>query len=113
MQKKKDLSILQEFILKFANEKIDNIESISTFLGMTKNTVNSAIAELQAIELLTVDIFNSRVKITEKGKKALKDAAHIVPENIEYKVYMDGITGSIYLDCKRKYRKKEIKDFIR
>ena len=111
MQKKKDLSILQEFILKFANEKIDNIESISTFLGMTKNTVNSAIAELQAIELLTVDIFNSRVKITEKGKKALKDAALIVPENIEYKVYMDGITGSIYLDSKRKYRKKEIKDF--
>ena len=111
MQKKKDLSILQEFILKFVNENIENIESISTFLGMNKNTVNSAIAELQATELVMVDIFNSKAKMTKKGKESLKEAALIVPENIEYKVYMDGLTGTIYLDTKRKYRKKDINNF--
>ncbi|WIW69850.1 phospholipase D-like domain-containing protein [Anaerosinus gibii] len=111
MQKKKNLSVLQEFILKFVNEDMESIDIISKFLGVNKSTVHSAIADLQATELVTVDIFNSKVKMNDKGKEALKEAALIIPEDVEYKVYMDGFTGKVYLDSKRKYRKKEIKDF--
>lgn len=111
MQKKKPLSILQEFILKFVSEKIDDIEIICTFLGINKSAVYASVANMQSVELVSVDIFNKKIKITEKGKIALKDAAVIVPEDFEYKVYMDGLTGDIYLDTKRKYIKKELKSF--
>ncbi|AJA49158.1 PLD-like domain-containing protein [Clostridium pasteurianum DSM 525 = ATCC 6013] len=111
MQKEKQLSILQEFILKFVTENIDSIENICTFLGINKTAVHTAVADMQAIELVAVDVFNSKIKITDKGKTALKDAALIVPEDVEYKVFMDALLGDIYLDTKKKYQKKEVRAF--
>lgn len=111
MQKEKQISILQEFILKFVQENIDSIENICTFLGINKKAVYTAVADMQAIELVIVDVFNSKIKITDKGKTALKDASLIVPEDVEYKVFMDALLGDIYLDTKKKYQKKEVKSF--
>ncbi|NRT78228.1 hypothetical protein [Clostridium beijerinckii] len=111
MQKEKELSILQEFILKFVTESVNSIENICTFLGINRTAVYTAVAEMQATELVIVDVFNSKIKITEKGRIALKDATLIVPEEIEYKVFMDALLGDIYLDTKKKYQKKEIREF--
>jgi len=111
MQKEKELSILQEFILKFVVENINDIESICIFLGISKRVVYNAIAEMQAIELVTVDVFNSKIKITNKGRKALEEAMLIIPEDIEYKVFMDALIGNVYLDTKKKYKKKELREF--
>ncbi|MCX0404945.1 phospholipase D-like domain-containing protein [Clostridium perfringens] len=111
MQKEKELSILQEFILKFVVENINDIESICIFLGISKRAVYNAIAEMQAIELVTVDVFNSKIKITNKGRKALEEAMLIIPEDIEYKVFMDALIGNVYLDTKKKYKKKELREF--
>jgi hypothetical protein len=111
MEKRKKLSVLQEFILKFVVEGIDEINTICNFLGITLSTIHTAIASLKKEEIVSIDIFNSKLKITEKGAKALKEAATIVPEDIEYAIYMDGLLGNIYLDPRSKYNKKQVKAF--
>lgn len=110
MQKEKPLSILEEFILKFVCEDINEIDIISEFLGLNKSTVYSAIANMQTLELISIDIFNSKIKIKDEGKKALKACSLVVPEDIEYKVFMDALTGNIYLDSRSKYTKKDVKN---
>ena len=111
MQKEKPLSLLQEFIMKFVTEGINEIKDIYTFLGLSSACVNTAIASLQEPGLVTVDIYNASIKLTEKGKEALKSAKTIVPEDIEYRVFMDGLTGEVYIDALKKYQKKELRAF--
>lgn len=111
MEKEKPLSLLQEFIMKFVAEGINQVSDIYTFLGLSSSCVNTAIANLQGPGLVAVDIYNASIKLTEKGKDALKSAKTIVPEDIEYKVFMDGLTGEIYIDTLKKYQKKELRTF--
>lgn len=51
------------------------------------------------------------MKLTDKGENALKEAATIVPEDIEYALYVDGLIGNIYLDTKKLYTPKELRGF--
>lgn len=111
MLKTKKLSVLQEFILKFVSSGIDDVSDIRNFLGINRTAVNNAVALLQKNSLLTVDIFYSKLKITDKGENALKEAATIVPEDIEYALYMDGLLGNVYLDTKKLYTSKELRSF--
>lgn len=111
MEKEKPLSLLQEFIMKFVAEGINEIKDIYTFLGLSSACVNTAIASLQEPGLVTVDIYNASVNLTDKGKEALKSAKTIVPEEIEYRVFMDGLTGEVYIDKLKKYQKKELRAF--
>ena len=108
MLKPKKLSVLQEFILKFVFSGIDDVSDICNFLGIKKTAVNNAVAILQKNNLLIVDIFYSRLKLTNKGKEALKEATTIVPEDIEYALYMDGLLGNVYLDTRKLYTSKEL-----
>ena len=110
MLKSKKLSVLQEFILKFISSGVDDVSEICTFLGVNKTTVNNAVAILQNSNLINVDIFYSKLKLTDKGENALKEASTIVPENIEYTLYVDGLIGNIYLDGgKNFYTSKELR----
>jgi DNA-binding MarR family transcriptional regulator len=111
MLKPKKLSVLQEFILKFTSSGIDDISDICKFLGVNKSAVNNAVAILQKNSLITVDIFYSKLKLTDKGEKALKEAATIVPEDIEYALYVDGLIGNVYLDIRKLYTSKELRNF--
>lgn len=111
MEKEKPLSLLQEFIMKFVAEGIDQVSDIYTFLGLSNSCVNTAIASLQEPGLVAVDIYNASVKLTEKGKEALKSAKTIVSEDIEYKVFKDGLTGEVYIDTLKKYQRKELRGF--
>ena len=56
MEKEKPLSVLQEFVLKFIAEGVDEISVIGKFLGINISAVHRAVAELQKVELLTLDI---------------------------------------------------------
>lgn len=109
--KKKKLSVLQEFILKFAATGINDIAEIRRFLGVNATAINGAVATLQKDGMIAVDIFNSKLRMTDKGEGALKEAATIVPENIEYAIYVDGLLGNIYFDTKSLYTKKQVRDF--
>ena len=100
MLKKKPLSVLQEFVLKFIEAGITDIVEIRTFLGINASAINSAVATLQNDGMVSVDVFNSHIRMTEKGEEALKVAATIVPDDIEYPIYVDGLLGSIYFDTK-------------
>ena len=111
MEKEKPLSVLQEFVLKFVNEGIDEVGVICRFLGINMTAVHKAIADLQTPELIRVDILNSKIKLTDKGKEALKNVKTIIPEDVEYKIFMDGFTGYIYLDNLKKYQRKELRNF--
>lgn len=111
MLKPKKLSILQEFILKFVASGINDVAEIRTFLGMNATSINNAVAVLQKDNLISVDIFQSKLKITEKGEDALKEAATIVPEDIEYPLFVDGLIGNVYLDTRRLYTAKELRGF--
>ncbi len=110
MLKHKKLSVLQEFILKFVTSGISDVAEISNFLGINSTSVNTAVAVLQKDNLISVDIFQSKLKITEKGEEALKEAATIVPEDIEYPLYVDGLLGNVYLDTRKLYLAKNLKD---
>ena len=111
MLKPKKLSVLQEFILKFISSGIDDVSDICNFLGVNKTAVNNAVAVLQKNNLITVDIFYSKLKLTDKGEKDLKEAATIVPEDIEYALYVDGLLGNVYLDTRKLYTSKELRSF--
>lgn len=111
MLKPKQLSVLQEFILKFISSGINDISDICDFLGVNKNAVNNAAAILRKNNLITVDIFCSKLKLTGKGEEALKEAVTIVPEDIEYALYVDGLLGNVYLDTRKLYTAKELRDF--
>ena len=111
MLKPKKLSVLQEFILKFISSGIDDVSDICNFLGVNKTAVNNAVAVLQKNNLITVDIFYSKLKLTDKGEKDLKEAATIVPEDIEYALYVDGLLGNVYLDTRNLYTSKELRSF--
>lgn len=111
MLKPKKLSVLQEFILKFISSGINDVSDICKFLGVNKSAVNNAVAILQKNSLITVDIFYSKLKLTDKGEKALKEAATIVPEDIEYALYVDGLIGNVYLDTRKLYTSKELRNF--
>ena len=111
MLKPKKLSVLQEFILKFILSGINDVSDICNFLGVNKTAVNNAVAVLQKNNLIMVDIFYSKLKLTDKGEKALKEAATIIPEDIEYVLYVDGLLGNIYLDTRKLYTSKELRSF--
>lgn len=111
MLKQKKLSVLQEFVLKFVSAGIDEVSDICNFLGVNLSAINNAVALLQKNNLLSVDIYYSRLKLTDKGEEALKEAATIVPEDIEYALYMDGLLGNIYLDTRKFYTQKELRNF--
>lgn len=111
MLKPKKLSVLQEFILKFISSGIDDVSDICNFLGVNSSAINNAVALLQKNSLITVDIFYSKLKLTDKGEEALKEAATIVPEDIEYALYVDGLIGNVYLDTRKLYTPKELHSF--
>lgn len=111
MLKEKSLSVLQEFILKFIDSGIKDIQEIKRFLGINETVINSAIAFLQREEMVVVDIFNSKLRMTDKGENILKVASMIVPEEIEYPMYMDGLLGNVYFDTKKLFTKNEVKRF--
>lgn len=110
MQKKKPLSVLQEFILKFLKENVTSTETICAFLGVNQDIVFNAIAELRANDLLTIDIYKANVKLTDKGRKVLDKASVIVPEELTFSIMMDGMTGDLFIDTKRYYKGNELKD---
>lgn len=109
MLKTKKISVLQEFILKFVAAGINNVSDIKEFLGVNTNVINNTIATLQANGMISVDVFKMTLKLTEKGEHALQEASTIVPENIEYPLFVDGLTKRIYLDGRPKYKQKEVK----
>ena len=109
IEKEKSLSILQEFILKLVNESISEIKRISELLGINMMTMHQTIAELQKNNLLSVDISHLKVRLTSTGYDALNNAKMIVPEEIDQIVYMNGLTGEIYLDNLKKFSNKDVK----
>ena len=111
MEKEKQLSVLQEFILKFVDAGIDDIRDIGKFLGINMTAVSTAIAEMQKMNLVMVDIDEMRVKFTEKGRECLKAVKTIIPEEVAYRFYMDSFTGDIYIDQLKKYNKKDVRNF--
>lgn len=111
MEKEKPLSVLQEFILKFTAEGIDNIREICGFLGVNMTAVSTAVAEMQKVNLIVVDINDMRIKLTEKGRESLRAVKTITPEEVEYQICMDSFTGNIYIDSLNKYNKKDVKRF--
>lgn len=110
LQKEKGLSVLQEFILKFVRENIDSTDNMCRFLGLNDSVVYNCIAELQTLDLLAVDIYKSKLRITSMGLSALEKAALIIPEDVSYPVYMDGLIGNIFIDNRKFYNRKEIRN---
>lgn len=111
MLKPKKISVLQEFILKFISAGIDEISAICKFLGVHLSSVNKEVAILQKNGLISVDIYYAKLKLTRNGEEVLKEAVTIVPEDVEYVLYVDGLLGNIYLDTRKLYTRKELHSF--
>lgn len=107
IQKKKDLSIIQEFCLKLISEKINDTKIISELLGIEKNVIDDNISELISNDIAKYNL-SSGISITEKGKRVSKELKLEVPVNLNYIFYMDALTGNIYVDDKRLSNHREI-----
>lgn len=108
MQRKKKLGIVHEFCLKFLNSKIENIEEISSFLGLDKRIIYDSITELNRLDL--VKAFSEQdISITERGKEVLSELNLLVPEEINLPIYVDALTNNIFMSNAKFFTCKDIR----
>lgn len=104
--KKKDIGIVEEFILKLLDININDIEQMSNILGIETKLIMDSIAVLFKDDLVV--ILNDKPKITDKGKDVLRNSKLIVPEQVSFHFLIDGFTGEA-LPHKASYSSKEVK----
>ncbi|RUL49912.1 phospholipase D-like domain-containing protein [Lysinibacillus antri] len=108
--KKKEIGIVEEFVLKLLDINIDEIEKMSNILGIETRLITDSIALLFKDDLVV--LLNERPKITDKGKEVLRNSKLIVPEQVSFHFLIDGFTGKA-LPHKASFSAKEVrkKDF--
>lgn len=104
--KKKDIGIVEEFILKLLDININEIDKMSNILGIETRIITDSIAVLYKDDLVV--ILNEKPKITDKGKEVLRNSKLIVPEQVSFHFLIDGFTGEA-LPHKACYTAKEVK----
>lgn len=109
IQKKKELGIVEEFILKFAKEGICEITKLAKLLGLKRTVVNNYIALLINNELVAINIDKSKIRLTNKGYFTLSSMNLMIPEEIQYPLYVDGLTGKFHYTKRRYEAAKDIR----
>lgn len=104
--KKKDIGLVEEFILKLLDININDINEMSNILGIDNKLITDSIAVLFKDSLVT--ILNDKPKITDKGKDVLRNSKLIVPEQVSFHFLIDGFTGEA-LPNKASFTAKEVK----
>lgn len=104
--KKKEIGIIEEFIMKLIDAEIIDIDSISKVLGIEEILVNSAVANLFQEDL--INFSQGNLKITDKGLNVLRDSKLIVPVQASYHLLVDAMTGEIFPN-KTLFTQKEVK----
>ncbi len=88
---KKNLSPIEEFVLRSVHIGFTNVEEISSLLGLGTITVEAALASLIRSE----DIFeypNSSVKLTSKGQRTFLSESSVYPREQTIVFYYNGLT---------------------
>lgn len=109
MLKPKKITVLQEYILKMVSVGVNSIEDISRFLGMSKNSVNNAVAKMSQEDLLIVNVKDATAHLTPSGHAAIDELNMIVPELVDHVFTMDGLTGEIRADRRNAYKMRELR----
>lgn len=104
--KKKDIGLIEEFILKLLDIEINDINEMSNVLGIDTKLITDSIGILFKDNL--VAILNDKPKITDKGKDVLRNSKLVVPEQVSFHFLIDGFTGEA-LPHKASFTAKEVK----
>jgi hypothetical protein len=87
------LNVVDEFILKLVEIKIDRIEAISNILGIDDAIISDATANLMRSDNLRFENSTKTFMLTDKGKETLENIKILVPEERYFSFYIDAITG--------------------
>ena len=92
---RKPLPPIDEFVLKALDADVGDVDGVSNLLGLERVVVRSVVAELMRSEsvclLAPEGSRQQRLALTEKGKRALLEAATITPEGASLPLEFDGI----------------------
>ncbi len=108
MLKKKDIGIIEEFLLKFYKINIFDEEKISKILGIDLFLINNSIANLFFQNLIKMNQDN-RISLTKKGEEALKEAKTIQPEQVTVNFLMNGLTGELTHSTRKLFTGNEVR----
>jgi hypothetical protein len=93
-QERKDLPLLEEFILRFVHSGVANIDELAGLLGLQRDQVITAAAELISKGNL-IQKPNGALSLTELGKEAARDLASVQPVLSQLSVQFDRVLWSI------------------
>lgn len=93
-QERKDLPLLEEFILRFVHSGVANIDELAGLLGLQRDQVITAAAELISKDNL-IQKQNGALSLTELGKEAARDLASVQPVLSQLSVQFDRVLWSI------------------
>jgi len=94
-QIRKPILPIEEFVLKSIDVGLSSEEKIADFLGLEHSTTREAMINLRLsedIDLVASDTSNLQIwKLTNKGKKTLRESKTIVPEERTFDINFDGL----------------------
>lgn len=98
-QVQKDISPIEEYILKTIHINIVNEKEIANFLGLDDSTIREAMINLRLNENIDLSAPDSlqmqEWKLTKKGLKTLKEATIIVPEERNFDINFDALLWKV------------------
>ena len=94
-QIRKPIPPIEEFVLKSIDAELSSEQDIAGFLGLELSTTREAIVNLRLsedIDLVAPDSSQLQIlRLTKKGKRTLREAKIIVPEERTFDINFDGL----------------------
>lgn len=115
---RKEISPIEEAVLKAVQAGLDAPGSIYEFLGLPKVVVTPVLAGLNTAELINysrsaADV-DAKVTLSTKGRNALAEAATVRPQERVVPVCFDALTKKLlFISPEQLYRARDMKDFGR
>jgi DNA-binding MarR family transcriptional regulator len=98
---RKELSPIEEAVLKAVRAGLDSPGSIYEFLGLSRTVLNPVLASLNTTELINYSRgaadADAKVTLAAKGRLALAEAATVKPQERVVSVCFDALTKKLLL----------------
>ena len=108
--RKKEIGIVEEFIMKFINSGITDKLIISQSLGLTEQIINNSLASMISQNIVK-SLADNTFQLTDKGKETLREAKLIVPEIMLFNFIIDALTGEVESYTRMLYDSKEVRSY--
>lgn len=105
-QERKPLPLLHEFVLRLINAGISDTADLTGYLGLDSGMAESVIAEAVSADNLSYSAQSSRVSLTSRGKKAVRELESIEPAHFSMSLVFDRLVWGLAKHGKEQLLKK-------